>query len=70
MMPIDEKYDGVPHKMIQERDAQYGVDTELKKKQRQRELTEEHVPNSAADQYLQSGKTLQFSAEERDVRPA
>lgn len=70
MMPIDEKYDGVPEAMIRERDEKFGINTELKKQQRQEKMTDEYVPNSAADKYLQSGKTLQFAAEERDVRPA
>ncbi|EST07647.1 Protein of unknown function DUF1264 [Kalmanozyma brasiliensis GHG001] len=70
MMPIDPKYDGVPSKQIEARDKLYGVNTELKRKQRQEKLTESYVPNDAADQYLRTGKVLQFTAEERPVRPA
>ncbi|KAJ1028633.1 hypothetical protein NDA16_001799 [Ustilago loliicola] len=70
MMPIDPKYDGVPEKMIKERDERYGINTQRKKEQRQDKLTETFVPNDAADQYLRSGRTLQFAAEESDVRPA
>ena len=70
MMPIDEKYDGVPDKMIQARDERYGINTERKKEQRQEKMSEEFVPNDAADQYLQTGKTLQFKAEEVEVRTA
>ncbi|KAJ1029641.1 hypothetical protein NDA13_002884 [Ustilago tritici] len=70
MMPIDEKYDGVPDKMIKQRDERYAIDTERKKAERQDKLTESVLPNNAADQYLRSGKTLQFTAEESHVRPA
>lgn len=70
MMPIDEKYDGVPDKMIKQRDERYAIDTERKKAERQDKLTESALPNNAADQYLRSGKTLQFTAEESHVRPA
>lgn len=70
MMPIDPKCDGVPDDMIQARDERYGIHTQRKKEQRQEKLTESFVPNSAADQYLHSGKTLQFTTEERKVRPA
>ncbi|SNX83200.1 uncharacterized protein MEPE_01906 [Melanopsichium pennsylvanicum] len=70
MMPIDPKYDGVPDTMIQARDERYGINTERKKQQRQLNLSETYVPINAADQYLQSGKTLQFTAEERGIRPA
>lgn len=70
MMPIDPKYDGVPSREIEARDKLYGVNTERKKKQRQEKLTESYVPSDAADQYLRSGKVVQFTAEERPVRPA
>ncbi|SPO21874.1 uncharacterized protein UTRI_01862_B [Ustilago trichophora] len=70
MMPIDPKYDGVPDNMIRDRDDRYGVKTERKKEQRRQKLTEPFVPNDAADQYLHSGKTFQFTTEERNVRPA
>lgn len=70
MMPVDPKYEGVPDEMIQSRDERYGINTQRKMEQRQQKLTESFVPNDAADQYVKSGKTLQFTAEERDVRPA
>lgn len=70
MMPIDKKYDGVPDKMIASRDERYGINTKLKEQQRREKLTENKVPNDAADKYLQTGKTLQFTAEEREFRPA
>ncbi|KAJ9478233.1 Embryo-specific protein [Pseudozyma hubeiensis] len=69
MMPTDPKYGGAPDDMIKQRDERYGIDTELKKQQRQQKLTESFVPNSAADQYAHSGKTPQFTSEERQVRP-
>lgn len=70
MMPIDPKYDRVPEKMIKERDERYAIDTQRNKEQRQDKLTDSFVPNHAADQYIRTGRTLQFTAEERDVRPA
>ncbi|TKY87085.1 hypothetical protein EX895_003762 [Sporisorium graminicola] len=70
MMPTDPKYGGVPPDMINDRDQRYGVNTERKKQQRNEKLDESYVPNSAADQYVHSGKTLQFTAEERPVHPA
>ena len=60
MMPVDPKYDVVPDVMIRARDERYGLNTQRKKQQRQHQLTESFVPHHAADQYLHSGKTLQF----------
>ncbi|SJX61770.1 uncharacterized protein SRS1_12754 [Sporisorium reilianum f. sp. reilianum] len=68
MMPTDPKYGAVPPDLIRERDERYAVNTQRKKQQRLDKLAEPYVPSSAADQYIDTGKTLQFTAEHRNVR--
>lgn len=69
MMPTDPKYGGVPDEMIKQRDERYGINTQRKKQQRHESLTESFEPDRMADQYLETGKVLQFSTDLRPVQP-